>query len=94
MESWASKNPKAKRSTPRHYPARSAQRREGLMKASIEVKDRREADAIRSGLEDPAVRAFVLIMGVMRELPTQRARARVLQYVTDRFQEEEGEPSP
>lgn len=59
------------------------------MKANIEVKDRREADAIRIGLEDPAVRAFVVIMGVLAALPTKRAQARVLQYVSDRLEEEE-----
>lgn len=58
------------------------------MKANIDVKDRREADAIRSGLEDPTVRAFVIIMGVLSELPTVRAKKRVLQYVSDRFEEE------
>ena len=58
------------------------------MKANIEVKDRREADAIRTGLEDPAVRAFVIIVGVLLELPGDRARKRVLQYVTDMLDDE------
>ncbi len=58
------------------------------MKASIEVKDRREADAIRTGLDDPAVRAFVVIMGTLKPL-SKRAQARVLHYVRDRFEEEE-----
>ena len=59
------------------------------MKANIDVQDRREADAIKRGLEDPAVRAFVVIIGVMKELPNDRARARVMQYVKDRLDEED-----
>jgi hypothetical protein len=55
------------------------------MKATIEVKDRKEADAIRDGLEDPAVRAFVVIMGALAALPSDRARTRVMTYVTDYF---------
>ena len=58
------------------------------MKASIEVTDRREAEAIRTGLEDPTVRAFVIIMGLLLPLP-QRSRKRVLEYVTDRLDEED-----
>jgi hypothetical protein len=60
------------------------------MKISIEVKDRREAEAMRRGLDDPAVRAFVLVMGVLQALPTKRAQRRVLQYVADRIEEENG----
>lgn len=58
------------------------------MKANIDVKDRREADAIRSGLEDPTVRAFVIIMGVLKPL-SPRARTRVMQYVTDKLSEDQ-----
>lgn len=57
------------------------------MKATVEVKDRREAEAVRVGLEDPAVRAFVIIMGVLLPL-TSRQRARVMQYVTDKLDED------
>lgn len=59
------------------------------MKASIEVKDRKEAESIRKALDDPAVRAFVVIMGVLLTLPSQRARKRVLQYVEDKFAEDD-----
>lgn len=59
------------------------------MKANIEVKDRREADAIKAGLEDPVMRAMVIIIGTLKALPTKRAQARVLQYVSDRLEEEE-----
>lgn len=60
------------------------------MKAAIEVKSRKEADDLRRGLEDPAVRAFVVVMGVLLALPNDRARQRVLQYVRDKL-EEDGE---
>jgi hypothetical protein len=59
------------------------------MKTSIPVADRKEADAIRRGLEDPAIRAFVIVMGVLLALPTDRARKRVLQFVSDRLEEEQ-----
>ena len=58
------------------------------MKANIDVKDRREADAIKLALEDSAVRAFVVVMGTLKALPNDRARRRVLQYVHDRLEEE------
>lgn len=57
------------------------------MKTSIEVKDRREGDAIRAGLEDPVTRAIVVVTGLLLGLPTDRARRRVLDYVTDRLAE-------
>lgn len=59
------------------------------MKATIEVTDRKEAEAIRAGLADPAVRAFVAIMGALSGLPSDRAKRRVLQYVADHFDERE-----
>jgi hypothetical protein len=59
------------------------------VKTTIEVKDRKEGEHIRTGLEDPAVRAFVVIMGVLKTLPTDRSRARVLTYVNDLLSEDE-----
>jgi hypothetical protein len=59
------------------------------MKATIEVADRKEADAIRAGLNDPAVRAFVIVMGALSTLPSDRARKRVMQFVADTFQEQD-----
>jgi hypothetical protein len=64
------------------------------MKALIEVKDRKEADAIRTGLEDPSVRAFVVVTGVLKMLPSDRARRRVLQFVIDKLDEEAARPTP
>jgi len=40
------------------------------------------------------VRAFVVMMGVLKELPSDRARVRVLRYVQDYFEEHSGEPPP
>lgn len=58
------------------------------MKAYIEVADREEADMIRRGLADPAVRALVKVIGTLSKLPSDRARARVLRHVDDRLDEE------
>ena len=57
------------------------------MKATIEVKNRDEATALRAGLADPTVRAFVVVCGVLDGLPTDLARARVFRYVTDKMEE-------
>jgi hypothetical protein len=58
------------------------------MKVTIEVADRKEADAIRQGLLNPEVRAFVKVMGVLAGLPSDRARERVLRFVDDKCEEE------
>lgn len=58
------------------------------MKASIEVANRQEADAVKRAMEDPTTRAFVLVMGTLAALPSDRARQRVMTYVADRLQEE------
>lgn len=55
---------------------------------TIEVKDKKEAQAIAAGLADPAVRAFVVVMGALSGLPTDRARKRVLSFVADTFDED------
>ena len=34
------------------------------------------------------------MMGVLKELPSDRARVRVLRYVQDYFEEHSGEPPP
>lgn len=60
------------------------------MKATIEVTDRKEAEHIRAGLGDPATRAFVIVMGALAALPSNRARARVLNFVRDYFDENDG----
>jgi len=62
------------------------------MKTTITVSNRREGEQIRAGLEDPNVRAFVKVMGILRGLPSDRARQRVLSFVTDAFAEQTAEP--
>lgn len=57
------------------------------MKIRIDVKDRREGESIHAALADPEVRAFVITMGVLRALPSDRARERVLRFVDDHFDE-------
>lgn len=63
------------------------------MKASIQVADRKEAEAIRLGLEDPATRALVVVMGALATLSSPRSRARVLSYVHDLLDEQNTSPS-
>ena len=58
------------------------------MRAFFEAESHKEAKLIRRGLDDPRVRAFVKVMGVLLELPSDRARIRVLNYVADRAAEE------
>lgn len=55
------------------------------MKANINVTNRKEADAIRSGLEDPEVRAMVIVSGLLRQLPDDKTRHRVLNFVMDKL---------
>lgn len=63
------------------------------MRTPIEVTNRREAAALHRAMADPTVRAFVLIMGELLALPTDRARRRVLTYVMDKATElEDDEP--
>ena len=50
----------------------------------IEVKNRKEAENLRRGLARPDVRAFVLTMGILDTLPSDRARERVLRFIADR----------
>lgn len=62
------------------------------MKTSIEVTNRHEGDDIRRGLNDPQVRAFVIVVGALAQLPSDRARARVLSYVQDKLAEDGARP--
>jgi len=59
------------------------------MKATIEVQDRKEADAIRAGLEDPTTRALVVVLGTLSQLSSDRARKRVLSHVADMLAEQD-----
>ena len=53
------------------------------MKTEVEVTDRKEAAAVRQALRDPAIRAFVVVAGILSTLPSDRAKARVLNFVRD-----------
>lgn len=55
------------------------------MKANIEVTSRGEGEAIRAGLEDPEMRAYVVALGTMKLLPDERARLRLVKFLIDRF---------
>jgi hypothetical protein len=55
------------------------------VKANIEVKDRREADAIRAGLEDQELRAMAVVLGIFRQLPDGKTQRRVLNFVLDKL---------
>jgi hypothetical protein len=57
------------------------------MKTTIDVANRKEAEQIRRGLTDPQVRAFVKVMGTLLDLPSDRARERVLRFVDDQLDE-------
>jgi hypothetical protein len=57
------------------------------MKANIDVKDRREADAIKRGLEDPELRAIAVLMGTLTGL-APGTRRRVMTWVVDRLEDQ------
>ena len=54
-----------------------------LRTVTIPVKDEAEADAMRRALADPMMHAFVVVVGHLSTLPSDRSRARVLRYVED-----------
>lgn len=58
------------------------------MKVSIEVKDKKEAAAIRRAMSDPTTRALVVVVGLVLELPTDRARRRALWSAKDYLEEQ------
>lgn len=57
------------------------------MKATIEVADRKEAELIRVGLDDPVTRALVKVMGALTPLE-KRSQKRVMDFVADCVAEE------
>lgn len=50
---------------------------------------REEKRLIKLALERPEVRAFVIIVGALMELPSDRARERVLRFVADKLDEDD-----
>jgi hypothetical protein len=55
----------------------------------IEVANRKEAQQIERGLKEQDVKAFVRIMGIMKDLPSDRTRERVLRFVGDYLEEQD-----
>jgi len=62
------------------------------MKVAVDAQNRQEADAIRTAMSDPATRAMVIITGVLMQLPSDRARLRVLAHVKDCLDEQREQP--
>ena len=77
------------------------------MKVAIEVRDKKEADAIKAGLADPVTRAVVIVTGALSDpvtravvivtgalsaLPTERAIRRVMAFIADRVNDEATTP--
>lgn len=58
------------------------------MKTSVEVQSRDEARAVQAAMSNPEARAFVIVVGTLLQLESDRARRRVLLFVSDRLAEE------
>lgn len=59
------------------------------MKMAIDVKNKGEGDAIKTALDDPTTRAFVLVMGAVLPL-SEAGRRRVLAFVYDKYVTDKG----
>lgn len=57
------------------------------MTTEIEIKHRSDEVAIYKAMSDPAIYAFVVVMGHLGRLDSDRARWRVLSFVADAFDE-------
>jgi len=55
------------------------------------VTKKAEREAIKAALADPTIKAFVLVVGKLQQLPSDRARKRVMQFIADRVAEERGQ---
>jgi hypothetical protein len=53
------------------------------MRISIDVGSREEGEQLRRGLTDPQVRAFVRVVAILEQLPSDHQRARVLRFFTE-----------
>lgn len=60
---------------------------------SVDVLDRKQARLLERGLQLPDVRAFAITMGVLHDLPTDRARQRVLMHLYDYVHDPANYPS-
>jgi hypothetical protein len=59
-----------------------------MKKVSIEVKNKREAEAVKRAMADEAIHTTVVVCGALLQLSSDRARARVLNFVADHLDEE------
>jgi hypothetical protein len=57
------------------------------MDLTIPVANEDEREAIQCALMLPDIRAFVIMIGVLNRLPTNRARERVLNWIADHAEE-------
>lgn len=51
------------------------------MRVGIDLNNKQEADAVQRSLDDPLMKAAVVINGLLQALPTSTARSRVLTIV-------------
>lgn len=58
------------------------------MKVELVVNDAVHAGALRAAWKDPITQALILTIGTLLQLPSQRARRRVLGFVQDKLDEE------
>lgn len=55
------------------------------MKATVEVANKGEVNAVQAAMADQTTRAVVLTMGALMQLPNTRIRKRVLAFVSDQL---------
>jgi len=53
------------------------------VKINVTVKDQAEGELLREGLADLEVRAFVLVVGALKRLPTNAARQYALAFISE-----------
>ena len=59
-----------------------------MKSVTLLTKDKHEADAVRTAWGDPLTRAWIVVMGTLQQLPSDRGRQRVLRYVLDTVEEQ------
>jgi hypothetical protein len=64
------------------------------MRVTINVENRYEADLIARAIEDPTVKAAVLVTGMLLDLPTVPARREVLSFALSTVAGQESGPRP
>jgi hypothetical protein len=64
------------------------------LKITVKCQTKKEGAAIKLAMEDETTRAFVVVMGNLLQLPSKRARERVLKWVADKLDEDHEKESP